>query len=219
VDAVDAVPVVGTPMAYGLGFLVLILIAFAESWAGSVVSIAHEGAHMAMAVLTFRGHHGFELLENGNARTSIADPSFGVGDWFVTFAGYALPPLLGVGGANLLRNGNAWGTLWIAIVLMFVAFLQARNALANLVTLLALFGTGYVALTGSPVLQAGLAVALVWWMLIGGLVSAIHLSRGDNSDAYWLARRTLIPRVVWHCIWVVIAIVCLWKGGRALLVI
>jgi hypothetical protein len=71
---------------------------------------------------------------------------------------------------------------------------------------------------GSPVLRAAAGATLVWWMLIGGAYYAsIGLSRGDGSDAYWLARRTLIPRVVWHIVWAMIGIACLWVGGRHLL--
>ena len=143
VDAANAVPVVGTPLAYGIGFVVLLLIVFTESWAGSLTTVAHEGAHMVLAVLTFRGHSGFKLNDGGGAATKIDDPSWGVGDYLITFAGYAAPPLLGLGGAHLVRAGNPGGVLVIALILGLAAFFQARNQLAYVVTLLIVIVTGW----------------------------------------------------------------------------
>ena len=45
--AVNVVPVVGTPLAYGLGFLMLILIAFAWEWVAPLVMVAIIGGQYA----------------------------------------------------------------------------------------------------------------------------------------------------------------------------
>jgi len=40
-------PWVGDPLAFGLGAIVLVAYAFAKSWTESLVTVAHEGGHMA----------------------------------------------------------------------------------------------------------------------------------------------------------------------------
>lgn len=91
--AVNSVPIIGQPLAYGLGFTVLIIIVYTESWAGSLVTVAHEGGHMAMALITWRGHRGFELRDGGRGATFPEKTGWGVGEIFVQ-AGIAVCPCL-----------------------------------------------------------------------------------------------------------------------------
>ena len=82
----------------------------------------------------------------------------------------------------------------IGLVLVVAAFFQARNSIAIAVTLLTTIGVGWVLFAGTPYRESGAGNGLVWWMLIGGaLDSTVRLSRGQGSDAYWLARRTSGP--------------------------
>jgi hypothetical protein len=60
------------------------------------------------------------------------------------------------------------------------------------------------------------AVGLVWLLLIGGL-RRILLDGAHASDAHALSDMTWIPRSVWSGIWLVIAVVSLWVGGRLIL--
>jgi hypothetical protein len=160
-------PLVGDPLAFGIGFVVLVAYAFARSWTESLVTVAHEGGHMAALAVTGRGHRGFELNESkdreGNALTAGGtdpiDSSFGVGLWMSIFAGYATPPLIGLGGAHALAAGNGWGVLWAGIVLLIVALLWANNGFARAVTALGLAGVLWAALAGGPQTQAAVAFA------------------------------------------------------------
>ena len=54
------IPVVGPPVAFGIGFLVLVLVAFSGGVADSPGTEAHEGGHMITS-LTGRGVRRFEL--------------------------------------------------------------------------------------------------------------------------------------------------------------
>jgi Peptidase M50B-like len=217
VNTANAVPVVATPLAYGIGFLLLVAVTFGDDWVGSLVTVAHEGGHYFFAVFALRGPKGFRMDDGDNAATPLTDDSWGVGDYVLTFAGYATPPLLGLGGAVAIAHGNAGGVLWIAVILLIAAFFAAGNDLALAVTLLAVIGVGWVAFAGSPALQAGVAVALVWWMLLGGLRATVVMGLSPTSDAGYLARRALLPRIVWKGIWIAIAVLCLLRGGRLLL--
>jgi hypothetical protein len=216
-DAVNAVPIVGGPIAYGLAVVALLLAVLARSWAGAVVTVAHEAGHMVMGVLTFRGLRGWWLEDNGDAATAFDRRPWSV-SWIATlFTGYAMPPLLGLAGARLIADRHPASVLWICFVLVVAAMVHASNALAYLVTVLEAVVIGCVATVGSLQVQAGLAVGLVWLLLIGGAQDSIRLSWGPGSDAQALAAQTWIPRIVWHALWAVIGVVCLWKGGGWLL--
>jgi hypothetical protein len=56
-------PVVGEPVAYGIGFAVLVLVAFTGGFAASLVTVTHEGGHMAMGLLTGAGVTSFTLTD------------------------------------------------------------------------------------------------------------------------------------------------------------
>ena len=43
-------------------------------------------------------------------------------------------------------------------------------------------GTGYVALYGTPLLQAGFAAGLVWLLLFDGLASAVEAGTQRDTD-------------------------------------
>jgi len=218
VDAVNAVPVVGTPLAYGLGSLVLLMVAFTDSWGRSLVTVAHEGGHAAVGVLTFRGLRGFDLHDGGGGLTDFDRLYWSISDLLMRIAGYPTPPLLGLGGAVLVSRGQTDSVLWIGLVLLIAMFLIARNKLAILVTLLAVLGVGYVVFAGGLIIRAAVAVTLVWWMLIGGAYWATTgLFRGGTQDASMLEKRTWIPRVVWDLGFAAVGIFCVWVGGKLLL--
>jgi Peptidase M50B-like len=215
-DELIGVPVVGAPVVAGAGFIVLLLTVFAYEWPDLILSVVHEGGHMVMSVLTFRGFRSFSILGTGNAVTRLVDGSWGVGDFISRLAGYLAPPLLGLGGAAVLARGNAWGVLVIAAILMFAAFLYASGGLANVVTLVAFGGILLLLWRGSAYLQLTVAVAIVWLLLIGGVVDAVRMGRTGGADAAVMARRTWIPALVWQAFWVTVALVCLYAGGRLL---
>ena len=217
-DELIDVAIVGEPVVYGAGFVALLLLVFAFPWADLVLSTAHEGGHMVLAVLTFRGFRSWRIIGTGNAATTLVDGSWGVGDFLVRLAGYLAPPLLGLGGAYLLADGNAWGILVIAAILFFGAFLYAREGLANVATAAALAGVLILLWRGSTFLQLTVAAGLVWLMLLGGVVDAVTMGRTGGADAAVMARRTWIPALVWQAFWVTVALVCLYAGGRLLLV-
>ena len=217
-NAVNGLPVIGTGLGVAIAFLMLIVVTFGDDWAGSLVTVAHEGGHTIFAILAFRGPKGFAMKDGDNAGTELTDGSWGVGDIILTFAGYATPPLLGLLGAVLVTHGNVAGVLWISLILFIAAFFAAANPLAKVVTGLALFGVGWVIFMGSVSVRAAVALALVWLMLLGGLRHTFTLDRGRGSDPWFLAQRTLIPTIAWQGMWIVIAVLCLLRGGRLLLV-
>jgi hypothetical protein len=218
VDDLIGVPVVGQPVVYAAGFVVLLIVVFTGDWGGSLVTVAHEGGHMIMSVLVLRSFRHFTMKDGDTAETAITDDKWGVGDMVQTIAGYLSPPLLGLGGAAVLAGGNAWGVLAAAAFLLLLSFFYARGGLAILVTLLGLAIVVLVLWRGPTQLQVALAAGAVWLLLLGGVRAAWIMGTADKSDAYWMARRTSIPRVVWKFFWITVSLVCLYAGGRLLFV-
>lgn len=217
VDELIDVSIVGQPVVYGAAFIALLIVAFAWSWADPVLSVVHEGGHMAMSVVTFRGFSHWELTNDG-AVTKGVKSSWGPG-WFLTaMSGYTAPPVLGLAGAAVLAGGNAWGVLVIAVVLLFGAFYYARGTAANVFVLLVLAGVLLVLGRGSPFLQLTVASAIVWLLLLGGFLDSVRMPRVGNADAAVLARRSFVPALLWQTFFVTVAVVCLYAGGRLLLV-
>jgi hypothetical protein len=213
------IPVVGEPIAFGIGFLVLVLVAFTGALADSLVTVAHEGGHMLTLLLTGRGVEKFELEEKKdrvNGGTDPVEKDGWVSNVIAGFSGYPAPSLAGLGGAYVIADGNSWGILWIGIVLLAAALLVAEGTTALVVTGAALAGIIWAAVAGSPYIQAAVAVGLVWLLLIGGLQQIIADGPGAG-DAIKMSGWTWIPPVVWYAIWLAIAVVSLWVGGRVLL--
>lgn len=215
-DELIGVPVVGAPVVAGAGFIVLLLVLFADAWTDLILSVVHEGGHMFTAVLTLRGFSWFRIRGTGSAVTEGIDTSWGPGDMITTLAGYLAPPVLGLGGAAVLAKGNAWGVLVVAAILTFWALLYAKGGLANVVTIAAFGGILLLLWRGSAYLQLTVAVVIVWLLLIGGVLDSVRMGRTGGADAAVMARSTWIPALVWQAFWVIAAIVCLYAGGRLL---
>jgi hypothetical protein len=202
-----------TPTVVGAAAVAaLLLVALAYDAVGALDTIAHEAGHMVAGALTGHRISHFEVTSGGEGGTYHSRQGWGPGRILLSAAGYATPPLLGLGGAALLAAGKAWPLLWTVVVLLVLALVKAEKEWTTFVVLLFAAATGYVALYGAPPLQAAYAAGLVWLLLFSGTRSAVVQSTGDDSDAAKLARDTLIPRQVWKAGFVVLALFCVWKG-------
>jgi hypothetical protein len=206
------------PVAWVTGVAVLLLVVTTGSWAGSLVTVAHEGGHIAAAALTGRAPQGFRVHEGvGGGYTTFAG-GWGLGLILVFLAGYVTPPLIGLGGAWLVLHGWSEVVLWGAVALLLGVLFLADTAFTIVLVLLAAGGIGWAALRGDPDVQHWLATGLVWLMLLGGAWSLRGQGLGRRgSDAAQLAEHTLVPRVVWAAGFWAVALGCLWLGGRAML--
>lgn len=213
---VNDVPIVGEPVAYGTGFFVFLFLTLSAFFAQYVLTYAHEGGHMLALVSTFRGIVGYWIEDDANGLTRFSPRKWAVSNLVVGVAGYLGPPLLGLGGALLIATGNPIAVLLIAAVFSLLALFPARNPLAFTVPLLILLGIGAALIRGSAATQAAVAVSLVWFLLIGGVVDTTTLPSG-GGDARIMAGKTLIPGVIWKVFWVFVAIVALIVGGQLLL--
>ncbi|HET9381688.1 MAG TPA: M50 family metallopeptidase [Streptomyces sp.] len=191
--------------------------------ARNAVTIAHEGGHGLVALLTGRTLTGIRLHSDTSGLTVSRGKPHGIGMILTAAAGYTAPPLLGLGGAALLAAGRITLLLWLATALLVAVLVMVRNAYGALTVLLT--GTLFVLvswLTG-PQVQAAFAYAVVWFLLLGGVRPAFELqtkrARGGagDSDADQLSRLTNVPAALWLFLFHAVSLCSLIGGGRWLL--
>ncbi|MGW2934661.1 M50 family metallopeptidase [Streptomyces sp. NPDC001156] len=189
----------------------------------NAITIAHEGGHGLIALLTGRTLTGIRLHSDTSGLTVSRGKPYGLGMILTAAAGYTAPPLLGLGGAALLAAGHITMLLWLATALLVAMLVMIRNAYGALTVLLT--GGMFVLvswLTG-PQVQAAFGYAVVWFLLVGGVRPAFELqakrSRGGagDSDADQLSRLTHVPAGLWLFLFHVVSLCSLMGGGQWLL--
>jgi Peptidase M50B-like len=183
----------------------LVVVAVRPLWrvARNAITIAHEGGHALVALLTGRKLRGIRLEFDTSGLTLSAGRPTGPGMMLTLLAGYIAPSLIGLAGAWLLGGNRITLLLWVAVVLLLLMLINIRN----------FFGAVSVVITGaiviavswyaSPQVQAAFAYAGVWFLLIGGVRPVGELqklrSRGrmPESDADQLGYLTHVPAIFW----------------------
>jgi hypothetical protein len=206
------------------------------SWrlSGKVITIAHEGGHALVSVLSGRKLEGIRLHSDSSGVTYSRGRRTGPGLVLTAAAGYVMPSLLGAGAAALLAERHLTAMLWLALVLLAATFLAIRNvfgAVAVLATAVAVFAVSYYA---PPAVQAGFAYLAVWFLLFGGLRPVLELAREQyrgrrrnvargarnwtrGSDADQLARMTGVPAGLWVALFALVALAALVAGASLLI--
>lgn len=214
------------------------------SWrlARHAVTVAHEGGHALVALLTGRTLEGIRLHSDTSGLTVSRGKPTGPGMVLTAASGYTAPPLLGLAGAALLSAGHTTALLWGATALLLAMLVMIRNAYGVLTVVLTAGVFLLVSWLAGPDVRAGFAYGVVWFLLLGGVrpVLELQLRRrrrragalarwrrgggpgahdGADSDADQLARLTRVPAVVWLAFFHVVAWCALLGGGRWLLAI
>ncbi|MGW7350615.1 M50 family metallopeptidase [Streptomyces sp. Z26] len=191
--------------------------------ARNAVTIAHEGGHGLVALLTGRQLDGIRLHSDTSGLTVSRGKPYGIGMVLTAAAGYTAPSLLGLGGAWLLSADHITALLWGATALLLAMLVMIRNAYG----VLTVFVTGGAFLLVSWLtdaqVQAAFAYGAVWFLLLGGVRPVFELQgkrrRGGapDSDADQLARLTHVPAVMWLLLFHTVSLCSLIGGGRWLL--
>ena len=221
------------PSAWVVGLTALVALAMVlntGSWrlTGKVITIAHEGGHALVSVLSGRRLDGIRLHSDSSGVTFSRGKRTGPGLVLTAAAGYVMPPLLGAGAAWLLAERHLTAMLWLALVLLAATLLAIRNLFGGL-AVLATAGGVFAVSYASPAVQAGFGYLAAWFLLFGGLRPVAELARGSlgssgrrqrwarGSDADQLARLTGAPAGLWVTLFMLVALAAL-VGGAALLV-
>jgi hypothetical protein len=201
--------------------IALVVVAFRPLWriARNAITIAHEGGHALVALLTGRRLRGIRLEFDTSGLTLSAGRPTGPGMMFTLLAGYIAPSLVGLAGAWVLGGNRIMLLLWVAVVLLLLMLINIRNV----------FGFVSVVITGAlvfivswyatPQVQAAFAYTGVWFLLIGGVRPVGELqrlrSRGrmPESDADQLGRMTHTPALFWVTLFYLVNLAALVIGA------
>jgi hypothetical protein len=171
--------------------------------ARNAITIAHEGGHALVAVLTGRRLRGIRLHSDTSGLTLSAGRPTGPGMVLTLLAGYVAPSLVGLAGAWLLGGNRITLLLWVAVALLLVMLVMVRNAFGAVSIVVTTAVVLAVSWYASPQVQAVFAYVGVWFLLLGGVRPVRELqrqrSRGrmPESDADQLAGLTPLPALFW----------------------
>jgi hypothetical protein len=189
----------------------------------NAITIAHEGGHGLIALLTGRTLTGIRLHSDTSGLTVSRGKPTGIGMILTAAAGYTAPPLLGLGGAWLLAADHITLFLWLATALLLAMLVMIRNAYGVLTVVLTGAAFVLVSWLAAPDVQAAFAYTVVWFLLLGGVRPAFELQSkrrhggAPDSDADQLARLTHVPPWMWLAMFHVVSVCALLGGGRWLL--
>lgn len=223
--------VLGTQPAPGLWLVLvtaaaaLLVTAVGVLWrtARGAVTIAHEGGHGLVALVTGRRLEAIRLHSDTGGLTVSRGRPTGLGMILTAAAGYTAPSLLGLGGAWLLADRRITLLLWVATALLIAMLVMVRNAYGVLSVVVTGGAFLLVSWLTEPQVQAAFAYGAVWFLLLGGVRPVFELRakrrRGEarDSDADQLARLTHAPAAVWMFFFHTVSLSSLIGGGRWLL--
>ena len=171
--------------------------------ARNVVTIAHEGGHALVALLSGRQLTGIRLHSDTSGVTVSRGRPTGIGMILTVFSGYVAPSVIGLLGILMLMSDRITALLWLSIVVLAAMLLMIRNVygvVSIVVTGAIVFGVSWF--TPSEV-QAAFAYLFTWFLLFAGVRPVFELqsqrrrSPSPHSDADQLARLTGVPGTLW----------------------
>ena len=183
----------------------LAAVASSRIWpvARTVVTIAHEGGHALMALLTGRRVSSVRVLRNTAGVTVSEGNTAGPGVVFTAAAGYLAPPLLGLGAAALLATGHVAGMLMLSLALLAALAVAVRNAYGLLAVVIVGAAIAIVLWRASALGEYAFGYSLTWFLLFGGVRPVVELQharrrrRTRRTDADQLAALTRVRAGVW----------------------
>ena len=201
------------------------------------ITIAHEGGHAVVSLLSGRRLEGIRLHADTSGETRSRGRRNGPGVVLTALAGYLTPPLLGAGAAALLGTHRVTLLLSLLLVMLAATLLMVRNwygVLAVLATAGALLAVIWLA---GPALRGAFGYGVAWFLLFGGVRPVAELARTRRqakrrspgqrlasgqaaaaaSDADQLAWLTGVPAGLWVFLFALVATGALVLGARLLI--
>jgi hypothetical protein len=204
----------------------LIVVGAHGTWrvARNVVTIAHEGGHALVAVCSGRTLTRILLHSDTSGVTVSKGRRDGPGMAATAAAGYATPPLLGLGAGVLVAADRIQAMLVIAVLLLLATLILVRNVYGAFSVVLTGAVFVVVAVYGSPTVQYGFACFVTWFLIAGGLRTVLEVQRkrsrrrAPDSDADQLERLTGVPAGIWVAMFALVGVFSLIGAGRLLVV-
>ncbi|MEV6109440.1 M50 family metallopeptidase [Streptomyces sp. NPDC051940] len=188
----------------------------------NAVTIAHEGGHGLVALLTGRQLTGIRLHSDTSGLTVSRGKPRGPGMVLTAAAGYTAPSLLGLAGAWLLSSNHITALLWGAVLLLAAMLIMIRNAYGVLTVVVTGAAFFLISWFTDADVQAAFAYWSVWFLLIGGVRPVWELQRkrsrgrAPESDADQLGRLTRTPATLWVFVFYAVSLGALAGGARLL---
>ena len=175
------VPPVWVVAVAGLAALAVVLDVRLWHVTRNAITIAHEGGHALLSVLSGRRLEGIRLHSDTSGETVSRGKRTGPGMVLTAFAGYVTPPLLGAGAAVLLFTHHVTLLLWAFLALLLAAFVMMRNAFGIVVALVAGGAVFGVTAYATSLAQALFSYGVAWFLLFGGLRPVVELARSQRQ--------------------------------------
>lgn len=188
-----------------------------------VVTIAHEGGHAGVALLSRRTVHHVRLHADTSGLTVTSGRPTGPGMIATAAAGYLSPSVLGLLAAAGLAGGYVSPVL-IGFAVLLLGLLVAVRTVFGVLTVVGCAAAliGLAGWTPAPV-QGAAAVLLCWFLLLAGPRPVLELQhqrrRGQapRSDADQLAALSHLPAILWVGFFLVFTVVAALAGAALLL--
>lgn len=185
----------------GSALAALAIVTFTMSWqlTRGLITIAHEGGHAVMALLTRRKLEGIRLHSDTSGVTLTRGRPNGLGMVLTALAGYLAPSLLGLAAAWLTDQGRITLLIWSMLLFLVCMLLLIRNLYGALILLVTGGAVFAVSMYAPAEVQQVVALVVVWFLLFGGIRPIFELQRkrrrrqARDSDADQLARLTFLP--------------------------
>ncbi|MFC4014562.1 M50 family metallopeptidase [Nonomuraea purpurea] len=199
----------------------LVIVGFRMPWQVSrgLITIAHEGGHALMALLTRRKLEGIRLHSDTSGVTLTRGRPTGPGMVLTALAGYVAPSLLGLAAAVLTEAGRITVLIWGVLLFLVCMLLLIRNLYGALI-LLVTGGAVYALIMYAPSdVQQIVALVATWFLLFGGIRPVIELQRkrsrrqARDSDADQLARLTFLPGGFYVFLFLLVSVASLLFGA------
>lgn len=187
------------------GVVALAVVVISGPWriARNVVTIAHEGGHAVVALLSGRQLTGIRLHSDTSGVTVSRGKPRGLGMILTVAAGYITPSIVGLLAILLLVSNRITALLWMSILVLAAMLLLIRNVYG----VVSVVGTGAVVFLVSwftpAEVQAAFAYLFTWFLLLAGIRPVFELQSqrsrqpSPQSDADQLHRLTGVPGIVW----------------------
>ncbi|MEU8318483.1 M50 family metallopeptidase [Nonomuraea sp. NPDC048881] len=199
----------------------LAVVAFRTPWQVSrgLITIAHEGGHAVMALLTRRKLEGIRLHSDTSGVTLTRGRPNGPGMVLTALAGYLAPSLLGLAAAWLTEQGRITLLIWSVLLFLVCMLLLIRNLYGALILLVTGGAVFALSMYAPAQVQQIVAMVATWFLLFGGVRPIVELQRkrrrrqARDSDADQLARLTFLPGGFYVFFFLVVAAVSVVFGA------
>jgi hypothetical protein len=203
----------------------LFVVVDTSSWrrARHLVTLAHEGGHAAVAVLSGRRLQGVRLHSDTSGLTLTSGRPTGPGMVATAAAGYPAPTVLGLAVTAGLVSGHLAVTLWGCLLLVLALLITVRNLFGLLSVLLTAIALAVVPIWAPASVQAAFGYLLAWFLLLAAPRPVLELQRKRRreqvvvTDADQLARLTGTPTLLWVTLFLLGTVGGAAAGGWALL--